>query len=165
LTQNSRLRFRAPADYLDVLLGLAGKRLQLTAAKSTSSIQIGVPEIYSLKPHADLHSNFVTIKVSGAEKDKRAPDREMFLEAIRVQLRFLEIEAEASIADNRNSRGQELSRRVIHIKRQTIVGYAVNVSNLSDEHSLRLQVLGLGGRRRFGAGIFNRMKHPSESKE
>jgi CRISPR-associated protein Cas6 len=165
LTPNSRLSFRIPLEHLEVLLAFAGKRLELTTARGKSFLQIGVPEIYSLKPNSELYSHFVTIKVSEAEKNKQAPNREMFLTAVRSQLRSLEIEANASIDGTQTAKGLELSRRVIHIKKQTIVGYAVNVSNLSDEHSLKLQASGLGGRRRFGAGIFNRMGHGSESKE
>jgi len=34
------------------------------------------------------------------------------------------------------------------------VGYAVRVSGLSDEDSLKLQERGLGGKRRMGCGVF-----------
>jgi len=165
LTPTSRLRFRVPSDSLSLLLPLAGKRLILADNKVTSSIHIGVPELHSLKPKRELFSRFVTIKLSEAEKSNQPPDREMFLAAIRAQMQKLAVEGEAWIDDKRDSQGRELSRRVIHIKQQTIVGYSVHVRSLSEEHSLRLQEIGIGGRRRFGAGIFNPAVRASEQKE
>lgn len=165
LTPKSRLRLRVPLDSLSVLLPLAGKRLVLADDKATSSVHIGVPELHLLKPKHELFSRYVTIKVSEAEKSNQPPNREMFLAAIREQMQKLEIDAEAWIDDKRDSQGREVSRRVIHIKRQTIVGYSVHVTGLNEEHSLRLQEIGIGGRRRFGAGIFNPTVRAFEGKE
>jgi CRISPR-associated endonuclease/helicase Cas3 len=89
----------------------------------------------------------------------------MFLAAVCAQMQKSEIEGKAWIDDKRDSQGRESSRRVIHIKQQTIVGYAVHVSNLTEEHSLRLQEFGIGGRRRLGCGIFNPTVNASEPKE
>jgi CRISPR-associated protein Cas6 len=45
-------------------------------------------------------------------------------------------------------------RRVIKIKGRVIVGYQVTLTRLHRLESLRLQAVGLGGRRRFGCGVF-----------
>lgn len=165
LTPKSRLRLRVPSDSLSVLLPLAGKRVVLADDKATFSIHIGVPELHSLKPKHELFSRCVTIKLSEVEKSNQPPSREMFLAAVKAQMQKLEIGGEAWIDDKRDAQGREVGRRVIHIKRQTIVGYSVYVSNLSEEHSLKLQEVGIGGRRRFGAGIFNPTVHRLEAKE
>ena len=164
LTERSRLRFRVPADFLSLLLPLAGRRLVLIDGESTFTLNVGVPELQQLRPKPDLFSRCVTIKLSAAEKDDRPPNREMFLAAIRGQMRQLNIEGELLIDDKQDSKGHDVSRRVIHIKQQTIVGYSVRVSGLSEEHSLKLQEVGIGGRRRMGCGIFNPIAS-SRSKE
>jgi CRISPR-associated protein Cas6 len=47
-----------------------------------------------------------------------------------------------------------LVRRTLEIAGRTVVGYAVEVSGLTAEESIILQENGIGGRRRFGCGIF-----------
>ncbi len=165
LTSKSRLRLRIPSDFLSMLLPLAGKRLILADDKATFSTHVGVPELHLLKPKHELFSRCVTIKVSEAEKSNQPPNRDMFLAAVRAQMQKLGVDGEAWVDDKRDSKGREFSRRVIHIKGQTIVGYSVYISNLSEEHSLKLQEVGIGGRRRFGAGIFNPTVSRFEAKE
>ena len=45
-------------------------------------------------------------------------------------------------------------RRTLRVQDRVVVGYAVEVHGLSAPDSIRLQSLGIGGRRRFGCGIF-----------
>ena len=42
----------------------------------------------------------------------------------------------------------------MRVKQFQNIGFAVGLSGLSDEDSLKLQALGLGGRRAFGGGFF-----------
>jgi CRISPR-associated protein Cas6 len=154
ITNKSRLRLRLPHDRLVEVMPLAGKQLVLADASNDCAIRLGVPEVYTLHPSAVLASRCVVIKVSEAEKSNRSPDREMFLAAIKSQLAGHEIEGDAWIDNRRDSRGRELSRRIVRVKGKSIVGYSVRVSGLSDEDSLKLQEVGLGGRRRMGCGIF-----------
>nr|MBK7064764.1 hypothetical protein [Deltaproteobacteria bacterium] len=51
----------------------------------------------------------------------------------------------------------EDERRVLRIRGQYIVGYPVILRGLSAEHSLRVQALGIGGRQRFGCGVFSQV--------
>jgi CRISPR-associated protein Cas6 len=43
---------------------------------------------------------------------------------------------------------------VIRISKQKIIGYAMVVSELTADESIRLQEVGLGGRTRMGCGFF-----------
>jgi CRISPR-associated protein Cas6 len=54
-------------------------------------------------------------------------------------------------------------RRVINIAGKKVVGFALDVSELSPESSLKLQEQGLGGRRHMGCGLFlpTRLRSPS----
>lgn len=154
LTQWSRLRFRIPADNIARLIALAGKRLTLTHVGRRSRITIGVPEVYLLKPASDLFSRYVTIKLSETEKTNQPPNREMFSAAIRAQLEGMNIRGDVWIDDACDSHNREYSRRVIHIKQKAIICYSVYLRNLSEEDSVRLQEIGVGGRRRMGCGLF-----------
>jgi len=89
---------------------------------------------------------------------------EPFLDAARRQLDALEVSAlpqlvqqpdveEANRSRKSGSHSQFL-RRTIKIRDKEIVGFAVSIEGLSDEESLSLQENGIGGRRRFGCGIF-----------
>jgi CRISPR-associated protein Cas6 len=155
LTPRSRLQLRLPSEKLPAVLPLAGKPLVLSTANGTVRIRLGVPEVYGLKPSSDLHSRCVVIKVSEVEISERNPDREMFLAAVLRQMQSRDIKGEVWIDDRRDAKGRELSRRIVRIKDKTIVGYSVRVSGLkSDDDSIKLQNIGLGGRQRMGCGIF-----------
>jgi CRISPR-associated endonuclease/helicase Cas3 len=45
-------------------------------------------------------------------------------------------------------------RQVVKVKGVLIVGYEVGLSRLNPRESLVIQAAGLGGRRRFGCGVF-----------
>jgi CRISPR-associated protein Cas6 len=45
-------------------------------------------------------------------------------------------------------------RRTLRIRNKEVVGYEVVLGKLAAEESLLVQSAGLGGRRRFGCGIF-----------
>lgn len=154
LTRKSRLQLRLPSEYLPAILPLAGRRVSLVADKQEFNLRLGVPEVYALKPSPSLFSSCVVIKLSALEGQNRHPDREMYLSAAKAKLNEHGIDGRLWIDDQRDSRGRELSRRSLKIKDRVVVGYAMRVTDLNDEDSLRLQEIGLGGRRRLGAGIF-----------
>lgn len=160
LTQWSRLRFRTPVENIARLIALAGKRLALTYDGRRSGLQIGVPEVHPLTPDPNLFCRYVAIKLSEAKKTDLPPSREMFLAAISVQLDTMNVRGDVWIDENRDSHNRECSRRVIHIKQKAIVCYSAHIRNLSEEDSLRLQELGIGGRRRMGCGLFVPAKQP-----
>ena len=49
----------------------------------------------------------------------------------------------------------EFSRKAIKIKTFSVVGFSLEVADLSDEDSIKLQALGLGGKHRIGSGFLS----------
>jgi CRISPR-associated protein Cas6 len=153
LTPSSRLTFRLDSDHVRELLPLAGKELDLDGHK----LRVGVPTTYTLKPAATLRSRLVTFK--------HRMEPEPFLAKAQEELSKLSVKATpglirrggAKSLEGRNELTADRSpfiRRTLRIHDKEVVGFAMEVSGLSADESLRLQETGLGGRRRFGCGIF-----------
>lgn len=150
LTQDSELILRLPATLLPEAIRLAGRQL----AVGEERLRVGVPAVRSLSPASVLFSRLVTIK--GFQ------EADAFLEAVRRQLGDIGIAATPSLVDRRYPRPVEAGvgsrdrvlRRTVRIKEREIVGFALTVSDLGANDSLTLQAVGVGGRRRFGCGIF-----------
>jgi len=152
LTDRSWLTIRVDARRVAELLPLAGKSLLIDG----SLIRIGTPRMRALEPAPRLYSRLVVIK--------GFMESEAFLEAARRQLEGLGIRGEpqlvpqpavaaANVGKPTGSRSPCL-RRTIRIHDQEVVGFALRVQDLDADESIRLQEHGLGGRRRFGCGIF-----------
>ncbi len=139
LTEKSRLRIRLPGDEVPAVYPLAGKLLGI----GNHHITLGIPQIFMLKPVGQLRSRITVIK--GFEEP------EPFLEAAQRQLQDLGIQA--TVAIPMNSEGQT-DRKAIKIKGYTVVGFGLEVRDLCDDDSIKLQERGLGGKRRMGCGIF-----------
>lgn len=139
LTERSRLVIRLPYDQVPLVYGLAGKTLTI----GNHTIHLGIPQIYRLQPTSKLKARIVTIK--GYQEP------EAFLEAALRQLEDLEIKGTIVVPVNEKG---EAERKTIKIKRFTVVGFKLGVFDLSDEDSLKLQIYGLGGKRRMGCGVF-----------
>lgn len=153
LTERSRLTFRLESDAIGELLPLAGKALDLDGY----ILRVGVPETRALVPAARLRSRLVVIK--------GYMEPEPFLEAVERQLDQLGIDGEPGLLKRQTETALEgrsraepgrdpFVRRTVRIRNKDIVGYAVEVQELDAENSIRLQEHGLGGRRRFGCGVF-----------
>ncbi len=152
LTERSRLTFRLDAERIAEFLPIAGKGLDLDG----HTIRVGVPETRALVPAARLYSRLVVIK------GFMEPDP--FLEAVRRQLTSMDVTGEPhlieqpEVADaNRGRAGGSHSahlRRTVRIRDKEIVGFAVGVEALTAAESIRVQERGVGGRRRFGCGVF-----------
>lgn len=139
ITEQSHLRVRIPIPEIPLIYQLAGKTIRL----GIHDIQIGIPQIYMLKPSTKLKSRIVVIK--------GFKESQSFLSAAQRQLDELEINAQISIP--RNNQG-EFSRKTIKVKKNTIIGFTTEVFGLNDEDSLKLQQKGIGGKRRMGCGYF-----------
>lgn len=139
LTRQSRLKIRLPSDSIMLVLPLAGQKLIIGAYE----IQLFIPQIAELQPIDKLRSRLVTIK--GFQEP------EVFLEAAKRQLDALNVQGHLSIPLNLDG---EPSRKTIKIKSYSVVGFALEITNLKDEDSIKLQTLGLGGKHRMGCGIF-----------
>lgn len=139
LTDRSTLKLRLPVAELGIAFPLVGKTLEVGGNR----VNVGAPRVYPLESKPTLKARFVTIK-HHADSDAD------FAAAVREQL--------AGIGDL----GQELAaievvvgpRRVMRVGGQVIVGFAVSLSGLLAQASLRIQQAGIGGRRHMGAGIF-----------
>ncbi len=153
LTLRSRLTLRLDAAYIGEAIGLAGKRLML----GDDEVQVGVPRTYALKPAARLYSRLVVIKgFLEPEPFLDAARRQLDERGIDGRVGLIRREREASF-EGRSRSGPDrcpFVRRTICIRDKQVVGYAVAVDELTAEDSIRLQELGIGGRRRFGCGIF-----------
>ena len=150
LTPQSRLTLRLPVVKVRDAIRLAGRRLDLGGA----SITVGVPTTLALAPAPALASRLVVIR--------GFMDADAFLDAARRQLAARGVGGTPALEQRRGARlteGQAGSRaaevrRTLRIRGREIVGFAVTVRELGPDDSLRLQALGLGGRRRFGCGVF-----------
>jgi CRISPR-associated protein Cas6 len=146
LASRSALRIRLPYDpaVMGLVLPLAGQTLKI----GIHSIQLGIPQIYPLRPVERLESRIVTIK--------KYQEPEDFLEAAKRQIQSLDIEA--NLFFPLNEEGQ-VCRKAIKIKRYSVVGFSLIATDLSEEASLKLQSTGLGGKHRMGCGIFVPYRH------
>jgi CRISPR-associated protein Cas6 len=143
LTERSHLRVRLPSDAIRVALPLAGKSIEVAGAP----VRLGPPTVYPLRPSAALQARHVTFK-HGEEPD-------VFLTTASAKLAEMEIAGTPAIrAFESGPRTGQPRRRVIRVKGRAIVGYAMIVSGLSADESIRLQERGLGGRTRLGCGFF-----------
>lgn len=139
-TRGAALYLRVPADRYAAVLPLAGKRLDIDG----HPLRLGIPSARPLQPAASLYARAVIIK--------KFTDAEPFLDAARRQLDALEITAALELPHDEQGRPR---RRVLRIKDKTIIGFSLAAHDLSDADSIKLQTLGLGGRRAMGCGIFN----------
>ncbi len=152
LTGTSRLTLRIAYDRIGDVLPLAGKALALDG----HTIQVGIPATRALVPGARLYSRLVVIK--------GFTEPQPFLEAVGRQLVEMGIRGKPSLVDtastaasNQGRSGGTRSpflRRTFCIHDKNIVGFAVRVEELTAAESIMLQEQGLGGRRRFGCGVF-----------
>jgi CRISPR-associated protein Cas6 len=159
LNPKSRLTLRIPSEQIGRYLILCGKSLAI----GREVIQVGVPEVRPLYPAAVLCSRLVTIK--------HHLEAGSFLAAILKEMEALKIHGTPSLvartpqgsvegkqpAAHQKSRDPFI-RRTLRIRDKEIVGFALEVSELSAGDSLKLQEMGLGGRRHFGCGVFTAVK-------
>lgn len=141
LSRQSKLKIRLPyePEKISLVLPLAGQSLTI----GTHKIQLGIPQIFPLRPVEQLRSRIVTIK--------KFQEPEPFQEAAQRQLNALGIQGNLVLPLNESG---EPSRKAIKIKTYSVVGFSLIVTDLSDEDSIKLQQVGLGGKHRMGCGIF-----------
>ena len=152
LAEGSSLCIRLPANRIKQVLPLAGTVLSI----GEYTVRVGTPQTIALKPAARLYSRIVVIK--------GFLEPLAFLEAARRQLEKLDIKGKASLVPQPNiaesNAGKHTGtrspflRRTIRIRGKEVVGFALRVDGLTAEESILLQEKGLGGRRRFGCGVF-----------
>lgn len=139
LTPRSQVKLRVPAADVGQLLPLAQQTLELHGAR----MRLGVPRLFPLKPTPHLKARLVTIKGFASDADE-------FVLAMRRQLAHIP----GLNQDPERIEIQLGPRRVLRARDQTVVGWAVALTGLDADASLAVQVVGIGGRRHMGAGIF-----------
>lgn len=139
-TRGAQLRLRIPAERYGDVLPLAGKRLDIAG----HTLRLGIPSARPLRPATSLYARCVTIK--------NHTEPEPFLDAARRQLESLGLDAALELPLDEQGR---FRRRIVTIRDRRVVGFSLAAHGLGDEDSIRLQSVGLGGRRAMGCGIFN----------
>ncbi len=152
ITERSFLTIRISSERISEILPLAGKTLSI----DKHALTVGVPRTCALAPSDQLYSRLVVIK--------GFMEPEPFLDAVQRQLEGLEVKANPSLVDQSHiaeaNRDKETGshspylRRTIRIRDKEVVGFAVRVEELTPEASICIQQKGIGGRRRFGCGLF-----------
>lgn len=143
LTGRSRLRVRLAAEAIRTALQLAGQSVEVAG----TPVRFGAPTVFPLRPASALAARMVTFK----HGEELGP----FLTTANMKLAELGVAGEPAVqVIESGPRAGEPRRRVVRIKGRSIIGYAVLVSGLTAEDSIRLQEHGLGGRKRLGCGFF-----------
>lgn len=132
LSPASRLIVRTPDERIREFLKLAGKSLEVDGHR----FRIRVPEVRALRPAAALYARLVTIK--------GFMEPEQFLDAARRQLETMCATAKLQLGE----------RRTFRVKDKQVVGFEMLATELAAEDSIKLQEVGIGGRRRMGCGVF-----------
>ena len=148
LTSKSRLLLRLPVEAIAIVYSLTGQQLEIGG----HAIQLGNPELQTLKPVDSLQARLVTIK--GYHEPSS------FLVAAQRQLEALDINANIGIPANTQGEPKRLTLKINkenepENRSYTIIGFSVVVSDLKPEDSIKLQIQGLGGKRRLGCGVFS----------
>lgn len=142
LEGESRLRLRVPVARVADVLGLSGCALEVGGSK----LVVGAPTIHQLRPAAVLDARLVVIRVTGGAGKPFDRDgfAQRFLAEASRQLARLEVSGTIDL----RGRGR------IRVGGQRVIGYAVRIADVSPDDSVRLQIHGLGGKRRMGCGLF-----------
>ncbi len=145
LHEPGTLRLRIPVDKVGAVIGLAGKQLEIAGRL----VVLGVPTVTPLVPAAVLDARLVYIRLTtGAKGNALTFSPEAFAQRFSA-------EANRQIAKHNISCTLEIrGRDEIRVGGQRLIGFALRASGLTDEDSLKLQVVGLGGKRTMGCGVF-----------
>ncbi|AQS60190.1 type I-MYXAN CRISPR-associated protein Cas6/Cmx6 [Desulforamulus ferrireducens] len=152
LNQNSYLTFRVPEKMVSELLQLTGSLISI----GDYEVRVGVPHVRKLKPAVSLYSPLVVIK--------GFMEPESFFGAVHRQLHDMNVRGKPmlvwqdkplqDVGGRTGDLHSHFVRRTLRVKDKEIVGFALRIDNLTAEESLRVQENGIGGRNRFGCGIF-----------
>ena len=129
--RGARVGLRLPGALLPLALPLVNRSLKL----EDCALSLGTFSVSPLQPAASLSTRMATIK--------NAVEPEAFAEAAARQLEALGVAGLIELGP----------RKIQRIAGATVVGFALRVHHLSEDHSLVLQAEGLGGRRRMGCGV------------
>jgi CRISPR-associated protein Cas6 len=138
LTPESQLCLRLSTNKVPLIYRLAGKTLNL----NTDKIRLGLPESHELEGCDRLYARLVIIR--GFDEPNA------FIKAVERQLESLNISAKINLT---TKLGKPI-RRTMKIKGRTLIGFGVEISELSEDNSILLQEQGIGGKHKMGCGVF-----------
>jgi CRISPR-associated protein Cas6 len=130
--QATSLRLRVAPDKLPALLPLCGK----TIAIEDHKLQLGVCQVQALVPSSSLYSRMVVFS--------DCTEEDTFIERTNLLLQKANLKAKLQLG----------RRRITQVTGKKIVGFETMLSDLTDSDALHLLSEGLGGRQRFGCGVF-----------
>jgi len=145
LDSSSCLRLRCPAEQAQQWYRLLQNQVLDIRGHLIRLIQ---PRLTLLEHSEALRSRLVTFHLE-QWNSQEAPIH--FLHSCRRALENLGIEGKVFIDSNADG---DLALRALKIREKNVLGYGVVVEGLKEEDSIKLQVLGLGGRKHFGCGWF-----------
>ncbi len=130
----------------------------LTNVRCTHSYQLNIPDYQPLIASESLYSRLVII--TGFQ------DSSTFIEAVQRQLDSLKIQGKIELLTRQDGMPQ---RRQLTISKQEkqfkVRGFGVKISKLNREDSLKLQVQGIGGKRKMMCGVFVPATRTKEEEE
>jgi CRISPR-associated endonuclease/helicase Cas3 len=126
------LQLRVVPAQIPAILPLAGRSLEVLGRE----LLVGSSRLFALRPSASLFARTVVIK--------GFMDEGPFREAVARQLAERGVKARVELG----------RRRVVNIAGDRVVGFAVALHDLNEADSLTAQNVGVGGRQRFGCGVF-----------
>ncbi|MEM7590645.1 MAG: type I-MYXAN CRISPR-associated protein Cas6/Cmx6 [Cyanobacteria bacterium P01_A01_bin.83] len=144
LTQRSKLKIRIALEQISLIYQFL---VEQTFKIGARQFHIGIPEYKALAPASSLYSRLVIIRPYRKPED--------FIEAAQRQLERLEITGKINLLQKSN--GQLQCRQLTMRKKEgtfPLVGYGVEVTDLSETDSIKLQQQGIGGKRKMMCGIF-----------
>jgi CRISPR-associated protein Cas6 len=154
LNRYSRFRLRCPAEQAQTWYCILQNQVLDLQGNLIRLIQ---PRLTIIQSQSVLTSRLVVIKL-GKWNDHTAP--QYFLESCQKGLDRLAIQGQPFIESGSDG---NLARRSLRIHGKHVMGFGVTVEGLSDEDSIKLQCLGLGGRGHFGCGWFYPKKEETEN--
>ncbi len=152
ISKEAKLRVRLPLLKVSALINLTGATLEIDG----HHIQCGIPEIHQLSSASTLRSRLVVINIQQVKG--RPLEADDFMAAVQRRLTELEIEAVPELETEQQGSSSSFARRVLKVKTAMLPGYGVLLHKLNESDSLRIQELGLGGKRRMGCGLFLPLK-------
>lgn len=132
LGEGNRILFRSTPALASKLAALTGERLSVDGMR----LRILETATWQIEPVPVLQSWLVTIKGKQCDQDLRV--------AVQRQMAILGVSANVTLGP----------RRVVRVCGVRVVGYGVRLLGLSAKDSVAVQAHGLGGRNRFGCGVF-----------
>ena len=148
----SAVTLRLSTNLIGAALPLAGATLDVQGA----IVRLAAPRVVQLAPAAALRSRVVIIKgmldaATLAAAARRQLDALGVAGALSIPVRRVEGPVESAGIGSRDT----FRRTTVQVRDKVIVGYAMTIEELTAEESICLQENGIGGRQRFGCGVFS----------